>query len=112
LFFVVAPVCIAEQVNVGAALSRCRILTKGHRWQILGVILLISTLDLAIAIIWGNGAAPLAPVGAGSVIMIMHYAVIEGIWFVLGAFNAVLAAVFYDRLRLIKDGVDVAKIFD
>jgi hypothetical protein len=36
-----------------------------------------------------------------------------GIWVVFGAFNAVMAAAFYDRLRLAKDGAHYfAKVFD
>jgi uncharacterized membrane protein len=41
MYFVAAPVCIAEQAGVGATLSRCRFLTKGYRWQIFVAILLV-----------------------------------------------------------------------
>jgi hypothetical protein len=109
---VAAPVCIAERAGVRATLSRCRFLTNGHRWQIFGAISLVSIVDLSIVSIWRAGAVLLSPIGQGVGVLIMNYAVIEGIWYVLGAFNAVMAAVFYDRLRLSKDGVDVAKIFD
>jgi len=109
MYFMAAPVCVAEQAGVGAAMSRCRFLTKGHCWQIFGTILLVSILDFAISIIGAFVATHLAPTDQ---ILGVFNAAINGIWFVLGAFNAVLAAVFYDRLRLAKDGVHIAKIFD
>ena len=110
MFFMVAPVCIAERVGVGAALSRCRFLTKGHRWQILVTVLLLGTIGRAIEVAWGAavGGAWGAAVGGQRAIVAFY-----GIWVVFGAFNAVMAAVFYDRLRLAKDGAHYfAKIFD
>jgi len=97
MYFMVAPVCVAEQAGVGAAMSRCRFLTKGHRWQIFGTILLVSILDFAISIIGAFVATHLAPTDQ---LLGVINAAINGIWFVLGAFNAVMAAVFYDRLTL------------
>jgi len=41
MYYVAAPVCIAEQAGVGAGLSRSSVLTKGHRLQIFGAITLI-----------------------------------------------------------------------
>jgi hypothetical protein len=102
MYFVAAPVCIAEQVGVGAALSRCRFLTKGRRWQIFVAILVVGILDFAIGITLSAGALP---EGQGLGETIVSYIVIDSIWFVLGAFNAVMAAVFYDRLHLAKDEV-------
>ena len=97
MYFILAPVCVAEQAGVGAAMSRCRFLTKGHRWQIFGTILLVSILDFAISIIGAFVATHLAPTDQ---LLGVINAAINGIWFVLGAFNAVMAAVFYDRLTL------------
>jgi uncharacterized membrane protein len=41
MYYVAAPVCIAEQAGVGASLSRSSVLTKGHRLQLFGAITLI-----------------------------------------------------------------------
>jgi len=112
LYFLVAPIFIAEQPDVGTALSRCRFLTKGHRRPVFGAIFLVSILDLAIFILWRAGTAPLVPIGSGWGVLVIHDAVTGAVWVVLGAFNAVLAAVFYDRLRSIKGGMDIVKVFD
>jgi hypothetical protein len=112
VYFVAAPICIAERVGVGAALSRCRFLTRGHRGQIFSTILLVGIFDFAIRIIWDRAVAPHAPVGAGAAGLILNYTVLAGIGVAIGAFNAVIAAVFYDRLRSIKDGAHMARLSD
>jgi hypothetical protein len=111
MYFVAAPVCIAEQVGVGAILSRCRFLTKGHRWQIFGTILLVAIAILLVGIvsraindiIWGAGDGAGVPGGWTAIIanFIGNYSTSV----VIEAFYAVLAAVFYYKLRLAKDGV-------
>jgi hypothetical protein len=58
MYFVAAPVCIAEPVGVGAALSCCRFLTKGRRWQIFVAILVVGILDFAIGITLSASALP------------------------------------------------------
>ena len=108
-YFLAAPVWAVEGVSVGAALSRGRFLTMGHRWKILGAMMLVGFLEFVMATIVLAVALPVARTvqlwEIGSI-------AIGGMWFVAGAFNAVLAAAFYARLRLIKDGVHIAKVFD
>jgi hypothetical protein len=101
-YFLAAPVCIAEEAGVGPALSRCLFLTRERRWQIFVAILLIGIVSLASTVIVVLSISN----PAESIIVAFS------IWIVLGAFSAVMAAVFYDRLRLIKDGVHIAKVFD
>lgn len=104
MYFVVTPICIAENASVGAALSRCRFLTRGTAGKSFVAILLVGVLDLAISSIWFADVVCNAPEGTGWRN--------NGIVAALGAFNAVLAALFFDRLRLAKDGVHLAKVFD
>jgi hypothetical protein len=105
MYLMVAPVCIAEQVSVARALSRSLFLTKGYRWQIFGATLLVGFVELVIGItIWVAGIAGL-PIA-------LSFTAIGGMLSVLGAFDAVLVAIFYDRLRSIKEGAHMAKIFD
>jgi hypothetical protein len=103
MYFVAAPVCIGEQAGVGATLSRCRFLTKGHRWQIFLAILLVGSVGSAFNNI-GIGLIFAGSWGA--------YAAILSVWIVFGAYTAVVAAVFYHSLRLAKDDVHIAKVFD
>jgi hypothetical protein len=104
MYFVAAPVFITEHLGIGAALSRCRFLTEGRRWQIFIAILLACTVSRAADNII------LGVVGIASMLRISTANV--SIWIVFGAFTAVFVAVFYDRLRSINDGVQIAKILD
>jgi len=115
MYFVAAPVCIAERAGVGASLRRSRFLTKGHRWQIFGAYLLIIVLGVivvgviaagvagAILMIGPGGASILRNTGAATIVQ-------DAVQAIFGAFIAVLAAVFYYQLRVAKEGIDVTKI--
>jgi hypothetical protein len=115
MYFVAAPVCIAEREGVGGSLRRSRFLTKGHRWKIFGAFLLILVPGLIVvgviaAGVFGagfsidpGGAPMLQNVGAATVAQ-------DAVAAVFGAFYAVLVAVFYYHLRVAKEGVDLAKI--
>jgi hypothetical protein len=108
MYFVAAPVCVAKQTGIGATLSRCRFLTKGCRWQIFVAILLTGIFSRASGnTIFRRGGAPSISNGLPTIVGI--FAASVGIWVVYGAFSAVFAAVFYDRLR---STVHMAKIFD
>jgi hypothetical protein len=102
MYFVVAPVCVAEKAGVGASLSRSRYLTKGYRWQIFGAYALI--------VILGGMSSGIAAVATSAVGGIGATIVGYGVQAIFGAFGAVLAAVLYYQLRVAKEGIDLAKI--
>jgi hypothetical protein len=102
MFFVAAPVCVAERAGVIASLSRSRFLTKGHRWQIFGAFILIFVLALIVVAV---AAGAVVMMGAGGATIVTY-----GVQGVFGAFGSVMAAVFYYQLRVAKEGIDLAKI--
>jgi hypothetical protein len=115
MYFVAAPVCIAERAGVGASLRRSRFLTKGHRWQIFGAYLLILVLGLiAAGVIAAGVAGAILMIGPGEWAVLRNAGVPtilqNAVGALFGAFIAVLAAVFYYQLRVAKEGIDLAKI--
>jgi hypothetical protein len=102
MYFVVAPVCVAEKAGVRASLSRSRFLTKGHRWQIFGAYILIAILGAISSRIAAGATSAVGGIGA----TIVGF----GVQAIFGAFSAVLAAVLYYQLRVAKEGIDLAKI--
>jgi hypothetical protein len=107
MYYVAAPTTIVEREGVFNSMSRSAALTKGHRWQIFGIILLVVIVNLVIgAVLVGIGLA------LGSVAS----AIMEQVWqVVVGAFNAVVSGVLYYQLRVAKEGVDInqiASVFD
>ncbi|HEY6254879.1 MAG TPA: glycerophosphoryl diester phosphodiesterase membrane domain-containing protein [Xanthobacteraceae bacterium] len=102
-WFVAMPACVVEELGVSSSMRRSAQLTKGHRWKIFGVMLVLliadaianHTIDLTLSSI-ANGY----PALAGHVIW-------GGIW---DAFYAIFAVVTYHDLRVAKEGVDTVEI--
>lgn len=106
IFWVVIPVAVVERPGPIASLKRSTDLTKGNRWRILGIILILVVISFGINII-------------GFVLMFLGPAIggiLQGLLSALvGIFSAVLIAVGYYKLRVAKEGVDIgeiAKVFD
>jgi hypothetical protein len=105
MLYVSIPACVIEKSGVAASLSRSVALTKGYRWQIFGLLLLMIVVALV-------GATVLAKIGGeGLVGQILGF-----VWQVVSAaVGAVLAAVVYHDLRAAKEGIDLdtlANVFD
>ncbi|MGR3513410.1 MAG: hypothetical protein ACU0GG_11660 [Paracoccaceae bacterium] len=113
VFAVVYPAIAIEGVGFGG-LRRSAALTKGYRWPIVGVIIVIGICTFVLNFAAGFGGAMLfGIVGNGSIIMsVLITSVIYAISYGL---SAISIALIYARLREIKEGVsvsDLAAVFD
>jgi hypothetical protein len=102
MFLVSSHACVVERTGVFASLSRSRFLTKGHRWQVFGLFLLMTIVAIISSLIARTIFASTGP--SGSLIASQLFAAI------VGAFNGVLLSVLYFQLRIAKEGVDIDKI--
>ena len=105
------PACVVEWAGPFRSLARSRALTKGHRWKILG-LLLVTVLGGVIigAIVGATSGAILALIGAGglrSALSTVIGLIWEAVWL---AFFAVLTVVTYHDLRVAKEGVNTDQI--
>ena len=114
LLWVAVPAAVVERHGVLASLSRSLELTKGSRWKILVIFLLLGSWVLVVALFFGViltselGSA----VGAGSNLVILAGFIVTVFYTVLWA---VLSAVSYHDLRVVKEGIetkDIAAAFD
>ena len=103
MFAVAIPVCVAERAGVGASMKRSAFLTKGNRWRIFAITLLVA---FATSFVVGFIVAFLARLEGAMVAALVRYPMVA----TLGAFNAVVAGVLYHQLRMAKEGVDIEKI--
>jgi hypothetical protein len=107
MLFVAMPACIVEQLGPVQSLKRSAQLTKGNRWKIFGLWLLV----MVIAVIVNLIPKALSAFSGPAVGLILELA-----WGALtGAFNAVMVVVTYHDLRVAKEGVDtdqIASVFD
>jgi hypothetical protein len=118
MWAVVFPVRVVEHTGLGESFGRSRVLTKGHRWAIVGLVLIASVLNAVIGgvitISTGGGDVAAAPAPTSTALLVQAlgtyvYAIISG---VIG--TAGLASLYYE-LRVAKDGIgaeQLAAVFD
>ncbi len=103
MFYVAVPVCLIEKNGVFDSLQRSRELSKGYRWAIFGLLLIVAIVSLLAAI-------PLKIVGFATT-SFFAIASVQFLWQTLAtAFGAVLHTVVYHDLRVAKEGIDVSKL--
>jgi len=107
MLFVAMPACIVERLGPVKSLGRSSALTKGYRWRIFG-------LWLVILLITGIGSGMLGGLSYSVGPIVGN--LLKLIWGALaGAFNAIMVVVAYHDLRVAKEGVDtdrIASVFD
>jgi hypothetical protein len=101
-WYVATPVCVVERIGPWQSLKRSAALTKGHRWKVFGVVVVL-------AILGAIGTGLVAGMTAGAGVTIGKVAAL--IWSALfGAYAAILVVVIYHDLRVAKEGVDTDQI--
>ena len=106
MWWVAVPAAVIERTGVIESLRRSVELTRGYRWKVFGVIIIIYigqfALDRLTNVILS--AAPIFSMMVSFLVMVA-----------ITAYFAVVTAVCYHDLRVLKDGVgidDIAKVFD
>lgn len=103
MWSVALPVCVIERLGPIASLQRSGYLTKGNRWRILGIFLLVGVGN---AIVRWMVQLILHAV-AGQTVAILGVFV----WQVAAqAFTSILVAVIYHDLRVAREGIDIDRI--
>jgi len=103
MLYVAVPACVVEEWGVVQSLTRSAELTKGYRWPILWLILLVM---IGAAIVSSLFVAMVQMI-AGEVLASLLDTAIQ---VYLTALGSTLVAIIYYRLRVIKDGVDIDRI--
>jgi hypothetical protein len=109
------PVCVVERLGPFGSLARSRELTKGHRWKILGLVLVTITPAVIIGAFVGValgmplGGLVALTLGAGSLGVAIQ--IVSLIWNAIWtAFLSIVIVVTYHDLRVAKEGVDTEQI--
>ena len=114
--WVAVPVCVVEELGVGASLERAWALSKGYRWKLLGVILVMGiilgvvqqVIQLLANSFVGGGSVGLAALAPALGILMINQAISVTL-------TAVTVTCAYYYLRVAKEGVDIdqiASVFD
>jgi len=103
MWYVANPACIVERLGVFASMRRSSELTKGHRWSIFGMWVLIA---IASGVISAVLKGVLGLTGSSGLVISGTLA-----WTALAtAFGVVFAISTYHDLRVAKEGVDTRQI--
>lgn len=102
MWSVALPVCVLEQLGPTSSLGRSSELTKGHRWKILGIVILLVIANVLGAFVLGLLLAPV-----GFMAAVIGSLVWTALW--TAYYNSVLVMIYHD-LRVSKEGVDVEQI--
>jgi hypothetical protein len=112
VFYVAVQVAVVEHLSPIRAMARSAWLTRGARWKIFGILLLIGIGNgIANTILQTVVGGDLSSFGRVQVAIIATMALTA----LFGAFQAVAAAVVYHDLRRAKEGVnveDLLEVFD
>jgi hypothetical protein len=103
MWFVAVATCVVERRGPFAAMGRSRQLTKGYRWRIFGLLLLLFAVSIIISVLIELVLRP----AAGTILTFLVALFWTAIW---GAYYAVTVAVSYHDLRVAKEGVDIEQI--
>ena len=107
MFAVAVPAAVVEQLGPFASLGRSRALTKGHRWRIFGIAVLLFVIALI-----GDGVAGVLRLMLGGMLGGLAGFAINA---VVAAYWSVAGVVMYHDLRVAKEGMDtgrIAAVFD
>jgi Membrane domain of glycerophosphoryl diester phosphodiesterase len=111
------PACVVEGLGPVASLRRSAELTRGNRWKIFAVFVLIFVIIIIAGIVVFAITAPFALAGAGTGFVGVIIAGLIGLIVsaVYTAYFNIVQALIYHDLRVAKEGVDIdqlAAVFD
>jgi hypothetical protein len=102
MWAVVVPVCVVEGSGVTDSMSRSAALTKGHRWQIFGIGLLLLIVNVIVGEILSFALTPVSAILAGLVNLVWTV--------VFSSYGHCVVIMIYHDLRVAKEGIDTAQI--
>jgi hypothetical protein len=106
MWFAALQACVVERAGVFGSFRRSTQLTKGNRWRILGLLLVILVIGMFVGILVGVIAGALSLL-MGAIVATVITFVWQAIW---GAYYAITGVVAYHDLRVAKEGIDIEQI--
>jgi hypothetical protein len=103
MWFVGTPACVVERTGPWTSLKRSAALTKGHRWKIFGLLLLLVVISLVVSQLL---ELLLGQVGS-MILLIIGTLLWSAIW---TAYYSIAVVMTYHDLRVAKEGIDIEQI--
>lgn len=107
VYSVVIPAAVVERPGIKGSFSRSWDLTKGYRWPVLGLLLIMVVIIVIFSFVVGAAGGIVAfSMGDFTLLVIVEYLISA----FSGALMSVMIAVLYHDLRVAKEGVSTAQI--
>jgi hypothetical protein len=103
MWFVSVAACVVDRRWPFSALGRSAQLTKGYRWRIFGLILLMFIASILASVVIELVLTPFGNI----IVSFLASLAWSALW---GAFYAIVVAVSYHDLRVAKEGMDIEQI--
>ncbi|NKB54874.1 MAG: hypothetical protein GKS00_00905 [Alphaproteobacteria bacterium] len=110
MLWVAIPVAVVERPGLKATLSRSLELTKGYRWHLFGLILILAILSWIVGALFGGAVGFGAYFAVGELSFAWTVVINVIVQAFTGALLAVASAVAYHDLRIAKEGASVEQI--
>jgi hypothetical protein len=112
VLYVAVPASVIESPGIGGALSRSAELTRGHRWGIFGLAIIVGVAALGLTWVNEHKVIPSLVTGSTSLSMIKFKAVLSLLlqYVLTATFAGVMASVTYYLLRSEKEGTNIDQI--
>lgn len=107
ILWVVIPVVVVERMGPFQSLSRSAALTKGNRWSIFGVIVVLAIINIAVEALIQRGLLP-SFARSGNLTPFFVIAFLADM--LLQMLHAIAAAYGYFHLKVAKEGADVDQL--
>jgi hypothetical protein len=119
MWSVAAPALVEERLGPVEALGRSRELTRGARWKVFGLLLVVTVISWIfsaiiglVSVMWYGGPADFASAAAGGGLPLAYYAINAVFQTLSLAIWGVIQTSLYVELRDWKDGPATAKLAD
>ncbi|MEO3431309.1 hypothetical protein AAFN88_20805 [Pelagibius sp. CAU 1746] len=107
VYSVVIPAAVVERPGIIGSFKRSWELTKGYRWPVLGLLLILFVILVVFSFIVGAAAGfAIFFLDSLELLVVVNYVISA----ISGAFASVMIAVLYHDLRVAKEGVSSAQI--
>ena len=103
VLWVAIPAVAVERIGPLTSLNRSRVLTKGHRWSVFGLVLIIDVVHVGIVLVFELFVLPVFGFQIPVVFFVLYF-LFEAFLYMI---YSVVAAYSYVYLKISKDGPDI-----
>lgn len=109
MLFVTIPIVVVERLGPGGSMSRSAALTKGNRWPIFGLVLIIWGVTIGMSQVFVHSFG-LDMILAGNAVAFTVILTVFSI--IMGVFNAIAVAHTYVYLKVSQEGANLNELAD